>query len=140
MTQTIPDSRSRSRYVCDRSLASVALLTGTPNATANSPASAAATSLLTKEIPRILCKQKMRFRVANGPSAAPVLRQISPEYVLRSYFCKTHFNISLTSTPKSSKLLVSFRSPRQNSVCTSALLQTRHVLCQIHPPAFVSIS
>lgn len=51
---------------------------------------------------RLLWKPKVRYLVHRSPPLSFVLSRINLANILISYFFKDHFNITITSTPKSS--------------------------------------
>jgi hypothetical protein len=57
-----------------------------------------------------------------------ILSQISPVRSFPCHFLKTHFNIILPTTSRSSKRSVSRRSPHHKLLCTSPV----HVTCTAH--------
>jgi hypothetical protein len=59
---------------------------------------------------------KATFRVHTTLSQDPILIQTNPLHYLSSYFLKAHFNIILTSTPRTAKWPLSFKFSYQSFV------------------------
>lgn len=60
-----------------------------------------------QEIPRFLWNWEVRDRVHNSPSLVPILSQINPIHTLQPNFPNMHFDVILTSTPRSSVYFLS---------------------------------
>ena len=75
-----------------------------------------------QEIPRILLKPKIHYRIHERPSSVPILRQIDPVHASLSHFLKIRFNIILPRKPVRSKWSLSLQIPHQNPVRTPAFI------------------
>jgi hypothetical protein len=75
----------------------------------SSPPSEANSCSTDQEVPRLLYKLKVHYRVHKSPPPVFVLTQMNPVQNLPPYFFKVHFNIVLPSSPKSFKWSLPFR-------------------------------
>jgi hypothetical protein len=76
-----------------------------------SPSREANSHLTHQEIPRLLCKPKVHYRVL-----VTNLSQMKPFHTLPPYFCKIHSDINILSTSRSSEWSPPFKLPDQRFV------------------------
>jgi len=82
------------------------------------------------EIPRILWKPNIRYRIHKSPPPVPILSQFVPVHTLTFHFLKIHLNIIFPCKPASPKWSLSVRFPHQKSVYDSPL--PIHATCPAH--------
>jgi len=85
-------------------------------------------SVLFQEIPHTLWNAQVHDHTHNSSPCIPIPTHTNPIHALCSYFLIIHFNIAFPSTPRSLKWSLSIRFPHQNSVHTSPLHCTCHLL------------
>jgi hypothetical protein len=84
-------------------------------------------SSTSQEIPRILWKSEVPYRIHNSPPTTLILSQINPDPVPLTYCLKIHFKITFPSTPRSSKLSRSLSLPHINPVRNDSFPFVLHV-------------
>ena len=75
-----------------------------------------------QEIPCILWNLKVHCRTLKHSQSAPILSQINPVHAFSFHFFKIHFNIILSSTPRSFKWPLSLIFPLKPCMHLSCLL------------------
>ena len=89
-----------------------------------------------QEIPRILWRPKIHYRIQKCPPPVPILSQLDAVHTPTFHFLMIHFNIILPSTPGSPQWSLSLRFPYQDPVQASPFPNTRHMPRPCHSPSF----
>jgi len=84
------------------------------------------------EIPRISRNTTVHYRIHKRPPFVPILSHINPVRASPFHFLKIYFNITLPSTPRSSRLSPPLRSPHKNPWGNSPVPHTCHMSYQSH--------
>ena len=79
----------------------------------------ASSSSASQEIPHILWNPSVHYHLHNSSPPVPFLSCTNPVHAIPKNVCEIHFNITLTSTPRSSKWSPFCGYPRQKRVRTS---------------------
>jgi len=85
-----------------------------------------------QEIPRILWKPKVHYRIHKCPPPVPIVSQLDPVHTPTSYFLETHLNTILPSTPGSPKWF-SLRFTNKYSPHTCYMYYPSHSSRFYHP-------
>ena len=108
----------------------------TANSMEQSPSWAADSSPASQEIPRSLWNPKVHCRVHKRP---PPIPNFDPQHYIPcspSHFLKTHFNITIPSTPRSSKWYIFYRvfppKPSMHLFCPCHMALLSHSSCSSH--------
>ena len=80
-----------------------------------------------QEVPRILWKPKVHYRIHKCPPPVSILSHLDPVQTATTQFLKIHLNIILPSTPRSPKWSFSLRFPHQDPIRPPLLPHTRHM-------------
>jgi hypothetical protein len=68
---------------------------------------------------QLIWNPKDNYHVHKSPPLVPILNPLNSTHTLKHYFRKIHFNITLTSTPRSSEWSLPFRLSNQHFVSIS---------------------
>jgi hypothetical protein len=83
-----------------------------------------------QDTPRTLWNPKVRYRIHNSPSSAPILSHIDPVHFCQSQSLNIHYHITVSLMPGSSKWSYFLRFPHQNSVCITNLPNSCYMPCR----------
>jgi hypothetical protein len=93
----------------------------------------AANCAATQELPSILWKPKVQYRVHKSPPLVPILSHINPSHTIQSHLSKIHFNIVCLPTSLSSQWSLSFWLSHQYPICGPLLLHSCYMPRQSQP-------
>jgi len=77
---------------------------------------------------------EVHYRVHKSPPLILIMRQMHSVHSLPPYFPKTHSNIIVLCTPRSSKRSLPFRFSNQNIICISHFSHPCYMPRPSHPP------
>jgi hypothetical protein len=89
-----------------------------------------------QEIPHLLWKPNVSYRVHKGPPLLPILSQMNPFHTFTSNYPKIHSNIILLCTPWSSDLSLPFTVFNENIISISHLSHACYMSHPVHPSRF----
>ena len=90
---------------------------------------------LVKKFNRILWNPKVYYRFHKSPPLFPMMSQANHVHALPINCLKIHFNITLPTTPRSSKWSLSFGFPHQNRACICLSPRVCYMPLLPHPSA-----
>ena len=93
-------------------------------------------STVSQEIPQILWKPKVQYRIPKSPPLVPILSQINPIHVCPAHLLKIYFNIILSPRPRSSKCSFLHQVSTSNPCNTSPLSHTCYTFRQFRSSLF----